>query len=307
MLKDDFLHYIGSERNYSERTLKTYNQSLTLFQRHMEAQGRPIDWTAVEEGDIREWMVAMMNNGSAPTTVNNRLSALRSFYRFLIGRDLTRHDPTQRIEGPKKQKPLPHFIKESEMDRLLDHTAFPDTYEGHRDHAILQLFYTTGMRLAELVGLDTGDIDFGNHTVKVTGKRNKQRIIPLVPETETELREYLRVRHQMFHDVPHDDEDYVHRIGRTARADRDGEAVTLVSDRDIRRFMQIEKFLGREVEKTPLPEGLGDAPAYKASERGGESKSRSGRNRGRSGRGHSRGRGRNNGKKGGKPSPTVES
>lgn len=214
MLKDDFLHYIGSERNYSERTLKTYDQSLTLFQRHMEAQGRPIDWTAVEEGDIREWMVAMMNNGSAPTTVNNRLSALRSFYRFLIGRDLTRHDPTQRIEGPKKQKPLPHFIKESEMDRLLDHTAFPDTYEGHRDHAILQLFYTTGMRLAELVGLDTGDIDFGNHTVKVTGKRNKQRIIPLVPETETELREYLRVRHQMFHDVPHDDALF---IGSRAR------------------------------------------------------------------------------------------
>ena len=214
MLKDDFLHYIGSERNYSERTLKTCKQSLTLFQRHMEAQGRPIDWTAVEEGDIREWMVAMMNNGSAPTTVNNRLSALRSFYRFLIGRDLTRHDPTQRIEGPKKQKPLPHFIKESEMDRLLDHTAFPDTYEGHRDHAILQLFYTTGMRLAELVGLDTGDIDFGNHTVKVTGKRNKQRIIPLVPETETELREYLRVRHQMFHDVPHDDALF---IGSRAR------------------------------------------------------------------------------------------
>ena len=194
MLKDDFLHYIGSERNYSERTLKTYNQSLTLFQRHMEAQGRPIDWTAVEEGDIREWMVAMMNNGSAPTTVNNRLSALRSFYRFLIGRDLTRHDPTQRIEGPKKQKPLPHFIKESEMDRLLDHTVFPDTYEGHRDHAILQLFYTTGMRLAELVGLDTGDIDFGNHTVKVTGKRNKQRIIPLSESLLAEMREYLSRR-----------------------------------------------------------------------------------------------------------------
>jgi len=115
------------------------------------------------------------------------------------------------------------------------------------------------------------------------------------------------IRMVLNYDVPHDDEDYVHRIGRTARADRDGEAVTLVSDRDIRRFMQIEKFLGREVEKTPLPEGLGDAPAYKASERGGESKSRSGRNRGRSGRGHSRGRGRNSGKKGGKPSPTVES
>ena len=115
------------------------------------------------------------------------------------------------------------------------------------------------------------------------------------------------IRMVLNYDVPHDDEDYVHRIGRTARADRDGEAVTLVSDRDIRRFMQIEKFLGREVEKTPLPEGLGDAPAYKASERGSESKSRNGRNRGRSGRGHSRGRGRNNGKKGGKPSPTVES
>ena len=115
------------------------------------------------------------------------------------------------------------------------------------------------------------------------------------------------IRMVLNYDVPHDDEDYVHRIGRTARADRDGEAVTLVSDRDIRRFMQIEKFLGREVEKTPLPEGLGDAPAYKASERGSESKSRSGRNRGRSGRGHSRGRGRNSGKKGSKPTPTAES
>lgn len=115
------------------------------------------------------------------------------------------------------------------------------------------------------------------------------------------------IRMVLNYDVPHDDEDYVHRIGRTARADRDGEAVTLVSDRDIRRFMQIEKFLGREVEKTQLPEGLGDAPAYKASERDSGGKSRNGKSRGRSGRGHSRGRGRNSGKKGSKPSPTAES
>lgn len=115
------------------------------------------------------------------------------------------------------------------------------------------------------------------------------------------------IRMVLNYDVPHDDEDYVHRIGRTARADRDGEAVTLVSDRDIRRFMQIEKFLGREVEKTPLPEGLGDAPAYKASERGSEGMSRNGRKRGHSGRGHGRGRGRSSGKKGSKPTPTAGS
>ena len=150
MLKDDFLRYIGSERNYSERTLKTYGTTLTLFERHMAAQGRPVDWTAVEEGDIREWMVELMNRGNAATTVNNRLSALRSFYRCLQSRNLAGHDPTQRIEGPKKQKALPHFIKEAEMDRLLDHTAFPDTYQGRRDHAILLTLYTTGIRLAEL-------------------------------------------------------------------------------------------------------------------------------------------------------------
>lgn len=202
MLKDDFLRYIGSERNYSERTLKTYGTTLTLFERHMAAQGRPVDWTAVEEGDIREWMVELMNRGNATTTVNNRLSALRSFYRFLQSRNLAGHDPTQRIEGPKKQKALPHFIKEAEMDRLLDHTAFPDTYQGRRDHAILLTLYTTGIRLAELVGLDTGDIDFGSHTLKVTGKRNKQRIIPLVPETEAELREHLATRAEILKGHP---------------------------------------------------------------------------------------------------------
>jgi integrase/recombinase XerC len=198
MLKDDFLHYLIAEKAYSAATVKEYDIALSGFGDFVEKQGRLLDWTTIEDGDIREWIVSLMDKGSAASTVNTWLSALRSFYRYLLSRRIVEHDPTLRIEGPKKKRPLPYFIKESEMDRLLDDVDFGTGYEAVRDHMILQTFYSTGIRLAELVGLNVVDLDFGAHTLKVTGKRNKQRIIPMGQELEAEARAYLEERRQTF-------------------------------------------------------------------------------------------------------------
>ena len=194
MFKEDFLQYLSAERNYSKATVSGYDSVLTKFGQFVESQGQTLDWRAITDGDIREWVVAQMNRGSAASSVNTWMSALRSFYRFLLARGYVESDPTRKVEGPKRKKPLPCFVREKEMDKLLDSTRFPQNFEGKRDHTILLTFYSTGMRLAELTGLNTADIDFMAKTLKVTGKRNKQRIIPFGEEMERELREYLQKR-----------------------------------------------------------------------------------------------------------------
>ena len=137
----------------------------------------------------------MMNNGNTASSVNRRLSALRSFYRFLLRRKMVTVDPAHNLRGPKKEKSLPYYIRESEMNRLLDEERyFSDDFEGRRDKMIMLMFYSTGVRLSELVGLNLADVDLDQMQIKVTGKRNKQRIIPYGDEMGDAIREYLGLR-----------------------------------------------------------------------------------------------------------------
>ena len=124
------------------------------------------------------------------------ISAVRSFYRFALSRGLVRKDPARAITGPKKEKPLPQFVKEADMDRLLDDVDINlgDGFVGVRNRTVIATFYETGMRMAELIGLDDRDIDFGSRTIKVTGKRDKQRFIPFGDDLERRLKEYLEAR-----------------------------------------------------------------------------------------------------------------
>ena len=129
------------------------------------------------------------------STVNSSLSAVRSFFRFALSRKLVDRDPSYVVKGPKKQKPLPQFVREEEMNRLLDTPQmWEEGFTGLRARTIIILFYETGIRLAELIGLDVEDVDFAAHQIKVTGKRNKQRIIPFGAELEEALREYIAQR-----------------------------------------------------------------------------------------------------------------
>jgi integrase/recombinase XerC len=124
---------------------------------------------------------------------------VRSFFRFALSRNLVVRDPSYAVRGPKKQKPLPQFVREEEMNRLLDTPQmWEDGFPGLRTRTIIILFYETGIRLAELIGLDVSDVDFAAHQIKVTGKRNKQRIVPFCTELENVLREYIAQRNAVF-------------------------------------------------------------------------------------------------------------
>ncbi|EJP33672.1 site-specific recombinase, phage integrase family [Prevotella sp. MSX73] len=194
MMIEKFLNYLKFELNRSERTVKSYGEDLRAFEEFFKnLDGHP-SWESVDSDIIRDWMESMMDKGNNATSINRRLSALRSFYRFALARALVVKDPAHDVVGPKKKKPLPQFLKENEINALLDSDMWEDTYDDMRARTIVMTFYETGMRLSELTGLRDADVDFVNHELKVTGKRNKQRIIPFGAELAQTLADYKSLR-----------------------------------------------------------------------------------------------------------------
>ena len=132
------------------------------------------------------------------STVNRKLSTLRTFYKYLLRQGVIKVSPMQNVRGPKKKKPLPQFVREDDMDRLLDYALIDESWNGVRERVIIQLFYETGIRLSELVGLNEGDVDFVRKTIKVTGKRNKQRVVPIGDGLLESLRKYMEMKAEQF-------------------------------------------------------------------------------------------------------------
>jgi len=191
---DKFINYLRYERNRSELTVTRYELSLREFQQYFEAKDDGLTWDTVDADIIREWMEATMDKGQKATTVNTNLAALRTFYRFALARNLVNRDPAHQVLGPKKQKPLPQFLRENEMNELLDKMEWGEGYKDVRARTIILLFYETGLRRAELRTLDNVDVDLKACQLKVTGKRNKQRIVPFGEEMAAALRHYVEVR-----------------------------------------------------------------------------------------------------------------
>ena len=204
MMTNDFLNYLRYERNRSELTVRRYEQSLRDFESYFKNRDCHLSWESVDSDIIRDWMESMMDKGDMASTVNSSLSAVRSFFRFALTRKMVSNDPAHLVKGPKKQKPLPQFVREEEMNRLLDTDEMWESgFAGLRARTIIILFYETGIRLAELIGLNETDVDFSARQLKVTGKRNKQRIVPFGEELEKALHEYLQQRNaQPIHDDP---------------------------------------------------------------------------------------------------------
>ena len=194
---EDFLNYLRYERNRSELTVCNYEQSLSDFEAYFKNRDNHLSWESVDSDIIRDWMESLMDKGDMASTVNTRLSAVRSFFRFALSRGIVERDPSHVVKGPKRQKPLPSYMREADMDRLIDlPQMWEDSYDALRARTIIILFYETGMRLAEMTALDDQDIDFAAHQLKVTGKRNKQRIIPFGEELEQTLVGYMAQRDQ---------------------------------------------------------------------------------------------------------------
>ena len=193
-MKDLFLDYLKLERNYSSATVKHYRDDLKEFERFFQGLDQQLSWESVDSDIVRRWMEYMMDKGNAASSVNRRLSALRSFYRYALRRNLVVKDPVHGIQGPKRKRPLPQFLKESEMDQLLDERMWTDSYKDVLARTIIVTFYETGVRISELIGLNDKDVDYINCEIKVTGKRDKQRIIPFGDELFKTLTTYQQQR-----------------------------------------------------------------------------------------------------------------
>ena len=194
MLKESFLKYLLLERNYSSKTARSYGADIAQFEDYFREVDQGLDYTDVDGDLIRGWVLSLVEEGYTATSVNRKLSSLRSFYHFLLRKRLVSVDPTAKVIGPKKKKPLPAFVKEADMDRLLDEADFGSGFEGVRDRMVLEVFYATGIRLSELIGLDDADVDFTAQVIRVTGKRNKQRLVPFGEELKMDMLAYLSIR-----------------------------------------------------------------------------------------------------------------
>ena len=193
---DQFLNYLRYERNASPQTVQTYEESLRELESYIAFREDGLSLGTVDTDLIRDWMESLMDRGNNASTINKKLSALRSFFRFALKRGLVEKDPAHALAGLKKSKPLPQFLREGEMDRLLDGMEWGENYKDVRARTLLLLLYETGLRRSELAGLNDGDIDFGVCQLKVTGKRNKQRIVPFGAELAEALKGYMDVRNE---------------------------------------------------------------------------------------------------------------
>ncbi len=193
-----FLDYLRYERNRSVLTVKNYEQSLRDFESYFKNRDSQLSWESLDSDVIRDWMESLMDKGDMASSVNRNLSAVRSFFHFALSHGMVEHDPSHVVKGPKRQKPLPQFVRENEIDKLIDTPEYwGSEYNDVRARTIILLFYSTGIRRAELIGLNTKDVDFVTHQLKVTGKRNKQRLIPFGDEVEKVLRDYIALRNQV--------------------------------------------------------------------------------------------------------------
>ena len=223
----NFLDYLRAELNRSERTVENYGTALREFQTFFQSLGEGTTWETVDADIIREWIVYMMDEESKkPATVSLALSALRTYYKYLMRTGKTQTNPTSKIKSPKKSKQLPSFVKDESLELLLDSGEFAEGFEGKRDRLIILMLYSTGMRRAEILSLQDKDILHSERTIKVTGKRMKQRLIPISAELLKEIDDYVQSRDEHFKDGYEGTNFLIGKKGKNLRPDEIHRIVT---------------------------------------------------------------------------------
>jgi integrase/recombinase XerC len=195
--KESFLQYLKIEKRYSLHTIRSYQNDLYQFFLWLSENKIPAEPGEITSHQVRAWIVSLMDKGITPVTIHRKISCLRVFFRYLRKEGIIRHDPLEKVVLPKRKKNLPVFVAEKALDTLLDDFSFGVSFSGIRNRTIIEMLYLTGMRRAELIGLRDTDLDLPGATVKVTGKRNKQRIIPLTKPFIVRLEEYIKLRNEI--------------------------------------------------------------------------------------------------------------
>ena len=192
-----FLDYLKFQKRYSRHTLTSYEFDLTSFFEFFHQQFDGTDSKEVTASVIRTWLASLKEAGMESRSINRKISSLKSFYKFLMHQGVVETSPLTTIISPKVKKRLPQFVEERDMQTLFDHVTFPEGFEGMTHRLIMELFYQTGIRQAELVGLKVTQLDLGNQQLKVLGKGNKERIIPIGIKLVEALKIYLQLRLQV--------------------------------------------------------------------------------------------------------------
>ena len=190
-----FLRYLQYEKNYSSHTVESYSNDISQF-KYFVFGDEAFDPKTIDPVWVRRWMVSLMNESYSPLSVNRKLSSLKSFFKYLCKYKYIETSPIKDLRGPKVNKPLPYFVNDLDMNKLLSEWVGIDPFESERDKAILDVFYTTGIRCSELVGLKNEDVDFHAKLIKVNGKRDKQRLIPFSDNLKGVMQSYLDVRNE---------------------------------------------------------------------------------------------------------------
>jgi integrase/recombinase XerC len=195
-LIQNYLNYLLLEKRYSVHTIKAYRTDLLLLQNYLVESYE----TSVEQSNhamIRSWLVEELNKGNSPRTVNRKITTLKSFYKYLLKEDVISTNPTLKISSSKTSKKLPTFIGLDDMNTLLDKLEFETGFSGIRDKLIIEIFYSTGIRLSELINIKLKDVDENKEQLKVLGKRNKERLIPLTKELIKSIDSYMSFRNDL--------------------------------------------------------------------------------------------------------------
>lgn len=196
MVVDSFLNYLRYERGYSVHTVIAYERDLIQFKEYIEAntENGSFDCSQIDADQIRNWMVYLLEQPMKAVSVNRKLSSLKSFFKYLMRQNVVEGSPLRFVVGPKKGRSLPCFIKEKEMENLLDGANFQDDFDGIRDRLLLELLYETGIRRSELTSLRHEDIDLSALLLKINGKRNKQRLVPFADRLKEMIATYTEVK-----------------------------------------------------------------------------------------------------------------
>lgn len=192
-----FLDYLTYEKRYSAHTIISYKNDLGQFFLFLNPQNEEFPVDEVNYQQIRRWVSSLMDAKISPKSINRKLSSLKSFFKFLQRQEVITANPMSKITGPKIPKRLPVFVEEQPMQELLDGSYFEDDFKGLTDQLMINLFYQTGMRRSELANLKESDIDVSNASLKVLGKRNKERIIPISLDLVRNLEDYLQVKKEL--------------------------------------------------------------------------------------------------------------
>ena len=194
---NDFLQNIRYEKNYSAHTVLSYENDLSAFCQFLNISQEDFCPATVEATHIREWVVSLMQKKQSARTIARKISTLKSFWKYLIKNSLAAKNPALKIILPKTKKPIPVFFKEKEVEAVIDDPFVPSNFNNIRDLLIIELMYMTGIRLSELIGIRDSEVNLVQRELRVTGKRNKQRVVPLTEELCKKIQHYIDIRNQL--------------------------------------------------------------------------------------------------------------